>query len=179
MQRIHLRSAPCAWTVCCVLVQVGLHTYAVKAQPPRPPFAAGASVITIGTPWTAVEAIMGPPKFSSVIPCLGRAKLIYDDGTEILLLHCNVISATPGGAAHGDLLHGYVIQRPGCNIYFEPVVLRAPGPGFEPDVKLQVERCYHFGPPASYPHVPPLHQRMDDHHHHHPQPPVGPRVRVF
>jgi len=152
--------------------------YAADGQPPRPPHAAGASVITIGTPWTAVEAIMGPSKFSSVIPCLGRAKLVYDDGTEILLLHCNVVSVTPGGAAHGDPLHGYVIERPGCNVFFEPVVLRAPGPGFDPDAKLQMERCYHYGPPSGYPPVPPLHHRWDDGHHH-DHAPVGPRVRVY
>jgi hypothetical protein len=137
-----------------------------KLPPPRtaPPDEKAAvedhkvSVVTLGTTKEKVDSLLGTPRSGWDINCLCRSVYIYTDGTKVFFLDGCAISACPNGLAVGSPGHGYVVEKDGRRVFFEPLILRGvhlDGPMGE--MKHQVEDCFFFGPPTDVgPPAPPL-----------------------
>jgi hypothetical protein len=122
-----------------------------------PSSASVGNVVTLGTTKEKVDAMLGTPRTAWTINSLRRSFITYQDGTKIIVVDGRVISAVPNGLAVGSPAQGFIVERQGKEIFFEPMVLcgvNLDGP--MGDLKRQVEECFFFVfSGRGYPALPP------------------------
>ncbi len=161
MNRIALRFVPFG----LVLAVVAVIPTAGRAQPvgpyPKKPAAVekGAkgdfqvSIVTLGTPKDVVDSYLGTPRSGWTINSLCRSMYTYRDGTKIIFVDGRAISACPNGLAQGGPDQGFIVEREGRKVFFEPIVLKGvPLDGPHGELKHQVEASFPFSQPG---YIPP------------------------
>lgn len=103
-----------------------------------------------------VEEWLGESAMASAIPSLGRTRLVYPDGSELLFFRERLISITPGADAAGIAPDGLSLSGPGeVTAMIDPVLLRRCDPVMlDESLKCAMEQCFIYAPPPGYDHRP-------------------------